>query len=49
MKLFNILQDALNKGASDVFIVSGTAIGYRISGKIVRINNEYLHRKIQNI
>ena len=42
MKLFNILQDALNKGASDVFIVSGTAIGYRISGKIVRINNEIL-------
>ena len=42
MKLFNILQDALMKGASDIFIVSGTAIGYRISGKIVRVNDEFL-------
>ena len=42
MKLLNILQDALMQGASDVFIVSGTAIGYRISGKIVRVNNEIL-------
>lgn len=42
MKLLSILQDALRKGASDVFIVSGTAIGYRISGKIVRINDEIL-------
>lgn len=42
MKLLSILQDALREGASDVFIVSGTAIGYRISGKIVRINDEIL-------
>ena len=42
MKLLNILQDALRQGASDVFIVSGTAIGYRISGKIVRVNSEIL-------
>lgn len=42
MKLLNILQDALRQGASDIFIVSGTAIGYRISGKIVRVNNDFL-------
>ena len=42
IKLLSILQDALREGASDVFIVSGTAIGYRISGKIVRINDEIL-------
>ena len=42
MKVLGILQDALSKDASDIFIVSGAAIGYRVSGRIERINNNIL-------
>lgn len=42
MKVLDILQDALKKDASDVFIVSGAAIGYRISSKIVRVGEHIL-------
>lgn len=42
MKVLDILQDALKNGASDVFIVSGAAIGYRISSKIVRVGENVL-------
>ncbi|MCR5609733.1 MAG: PilT/PilU family type 4a pilus ATPase [Lachnospiraceae bacterium] len=40
MVLTEILKDALKKQASDIFIVSGTSIGYRISGKIVRLSDD---------
>ncbi len=40
MVLTEVLKDALKKQASDIFIVSGTSIGYRISGKIVRLSDD---------
>ena len=42
MVLIDILKEALNNGASDIFILSGTAIGYRVSGKIYRKNDDRL-------
>lgn len=35
MNLREILADAINKKASDIFIISGAHLGYRIAGKIV--------------
>ena len=40
MELINILKEALEKGASDIFLLSGASIGFRISGQIVR-NDEF--------
>jgi len=36
MNIREILQDAVNRLASDIFIVSGAKLGYRISGKITQ-------------
>ena len=41
-ELINILKEALDNGASDIFILSGSEIGYRISGQIVRKNDRKL-------
>ncbi len=42
MDIKTILVDAIKKDASDVFIVSGAALGYRIAGEIFQINAEIL-------
>ena len=43
MDIVDILKDALNKGASDIFIIAGTSIAYRLSGKIVHAGDNILY------
>ena len=45
MLLIEILKEALEKGASDIFILSGASIGYRISGNIYRKDDDKLTSK----
>ena len=40
MELREILNDAINKKASDIFFISGAHLGYRIAGQIVTQNSE---------
>lgn len=42
MDIINILNDAIEKKASDIFIVSGASVGYRISGQIHRSKEGFL-------
>ncbi len=42
MDIREVLTDAVNKGASDIFIVSGTSLGIKIANKIYRINDDFL-------
>ena len=37
MAIMQILEDAVSKKASDIFIVSGTKISYRVSGNIIQL------------
>ena len=43
-ELINILKEALDSGASDIFILSGSEVGYRISGQIVRKKDKKLSK-----
>lgn len=40
MNLHEILSDAINKKASDIFFISGAHLGYRIAGQIVTQDSE---------
>lgn len=40
MDLHEILNDAINKKASDIFFISGAHLGYRIAGQIVTQDSE---------
>ena len=42
MEINNILKDALEKDASDIFIIAGTSVAYRISGKVVHAGDKIL-------
>lgn len=38
----DILKNAVTQGASDVFIISGLPVSYKVKGKIIRTDNEML-------
>lgn len=42
MDLLNILNDAVGKGASDIFILAGLPLSFKINGQIIRSNEEKL-------
>ena len=42
MDIRQILTDAVKCGASDVFIVSGAALAYKIAGRVVPQNDGFL-------
>ena len=43
MEIISILKDALSKQASDIFIIAGTSIAYRIAGNIVHTGDKMLN------
>ena len=42
MNIKEILADAVKKNASDVFIISGAALAYKISGRVATVSNDIL-------
>ena len=42
MDVKQILVDAVNKGASDIFMVSGAALAFKIDGRVVSAGENYL-------
>ena len=42
MQIKDILENAVFRGASDIFIVAGLPVSFRIGGKIVRDNEDKL-------
>lgn len=42
MDILGILKDAAEKKASDIFIVAGIPVSYKINGNIVRTDGEKL-------
>ncbi len=42
MDILGILKDAAEKKASDIFIVAGIPVSYKINGNIVRTDGERL-------
>ena len=42
MDVINILAEGINRGASDIFIVAGLPVSYKVSGNIQRLESERL-------
>ncbi|MGE4214715.1 MAG: type IV pilus twitching motility protein PilT [Anaerotignaceae bacterium] len=42
MDVVNILSEAVNRGASDIFIIAGLPVSYKVSGSIQRLETERL-------
>lgn len=42
MDVINILSEAVNRGASDIFIIAGLPVSYKVSGNIQRLETERL-------
>ena len=42
MQIIEILKEAAGKKASDVFIITGAALAYKVEGNIVKYNEEPL-------
>ena len=46
MQIIEILKEAAGKKASDVFIITGAALAYKVEGNIVKYNEEPLRPEI---
>jgi Tfp pilus assembly ATPase PilU len=42
MELMQILQDAVRSGASDIFIIAGLPVSYKINGRIRQVQPDVL-------
>ena len=42
MNMKEIMIDAVNKGASDIFMISGAALAYKIHGRVVSAGGDIL-------
>ncbi|MDD3570937.1 MAG: PilT/PilU family type 4a pilus ATPase [Lachnospiraceae bacterium] len=42
MDVINILSEAVNRGASDIFVIAGLPVSYKVSGNIQRLETERL-------